>query len=301
MFWCYECNMSVMVFLTGSPLSCPNCLGGFLEEMEPRVPRNDDHAAGDAIDGIIEDSVDLDDLFFPSIDGSRQRFDDFHDIFDRLINRIVSSSSDDYDAVGNGPLPTSTRFVEAIPEIKITEDFLSADRFIMCAVCKDEFVVNTEAKQLPCNHIYHPDCILPWLSKNNSCPVCRFSLPTEDQEEKMLAGRNQDRETEAERHARVVHNLLSSFFPGNDDALAEAESDLLDIGSMLRRVRRRRLSLMRRSRRFYAATASSSARLSRSELDSESRSSGGWNMDEESGASGSGTVDTDLGLEHFRF
>lgn len=40
-------------------------------------------------------------------------------------------------------------------------------------------MINVEAKQLPCNHMYHPDCILPWLKTHNSCPVCRFTMPTE--------------------------------------------------------------------------------------------------------------------------
>lgn len=68
----------------------------------------------------------------------------------------------------------------AIPTIKVTSALLDEDQVLICAICKDQFLLEVEAKQLPCSHLYHPDCILPWLSNHDSCPLCRFKLPSDD-------------------------------------------------------------------------------------------------------------------------
>ena len=43
-----------------------------------------------------------------------------------------------------------------------------------CPVCFDE--ISGEARRLPCAHLFHEDCLLPWLELHGSCPVCRYSL-----------------------------------------------------------------------------------------------------------------------------
>ena len=48
-----------------------------------------------------------------------------------------------------------------------------------CTVCCEHIQLGKKGMFMPCGHIYHPDCLKPWLETNNSCPVCRFELPKE--------------------------------------------------------------------------------------------------------------------------
>lgn len=93
---------------------------------------------------------------------------------EQLIQQLAENDPNRY-----GTPPASKSAIEGLPNIKITEELLASDSS-QCAVCKDTFELGEEAKQIPCKHIYHSDCIIPWLELHNSCPVCRYELPTDD-------------------------------------------------------------------------------------------------------------------------
>ncbi|KAA0031548.1 E3 ubiquitin-protein ligase RNF12 isoform X1 [Cucumis melo var. makuwa] len=45
-----------------------------------------------------------------------------------------------------------------------------------CAVCLEDFQSKEEVMTTPCNHMFHEQCIVPWVKSNGQCPVCRFTL-----------------------------------------------------------------------------------------------------------------------------
>lgn len=74
-----------------------------------------------------------------------------------------------------GPPPAPDSVINGLPIVKIKQSHLLNDSQ-SCAVCMEDFKVGGEAKELPCNHIFHSNCIGPWLRLHNSCPVCRTAL-----------------------------------------------------------------------------------------------------------------------------
>lgn len=75
------------------------------------------------------------------------------------------------------PPPASKKVVENLPKVIVTAK--QADAALKCPVCLLEFEEGETVRQLPCEHLFHSACILPWLGKTNSCPLCRDELPTD--------------------------------------------------------------------------------------------------------------------------
>lgn len=82
-----------------------------------------------------------------------------------------------------GNPPTSKEVLEKMEDKNLDEDELlelKRTNSVDCSVCKDEFNLESKLVKLPCNHYFHRECIKPWLEQRNSCPTCRYELPTDD-------------------------------------------------------------------------------------------------------------------------
>ncbi|CAN6331122.1 unnamed protein product [Urochloa humidicola] len=96
--------------------------------------------------------------------------------FERLLDQLAQIEAGGLGRARDNP-PASKAAVESMPVVAVDAARVAAESH--CAVCKEPFELGAEAREMPCSHIYHPDCILPWLALRNSCPVCRHEMPTD--------------------------------------------------------------------------------------------------------------------------
>ncbi|XP_047058726.1 probable E3 ubiquitin-protein ligase RHC2A [Lolium rigidum] len=123
--------------------------------------------------------------------------------FERLLDQLAQIEAGGLGAVRpyDNP-PASKAAVESMPTVVVAARHVGADSHD-CAVCKDAFELGAQAREMPCGHMYHHDCILPWLALRNSCPVCRHELPTELAPSESDQGSNTGAEAGSEEETTV--------------------------------------------------------------------------------------------------
>lgn len=45
-----------------------------------------------------------------------------------------------------------------------------------CIICREEMTLESAPKKLPCNHIFHPNCLRSWFQRQQTCPTCRTDV-----------------------------------------------------------------------------------------------------------------------------
>ncbi|XP_057446687.1 E3 ubiquitin-protein ligase RING1-like [Lotus japonicus] len=255
-YFCHQCDRTVPISPSSGDLICPNCNGGFLEELETPIPNPNPNPIHPFFSFTTASPAAASTAFPLAFPAATQPFDDLSALFGTRssppfgadtndafnpfaflqnyvqtlaagganVQFVIENSGDptgafripsnvnhgDYffgpgleeliqqlaenDPNRRGTPPASKSAVEGLPDVSVTEELLASDS-AQCAVCKDIFGLGDTAKQMPCKHIYHADCILPWLEMHNSCPVCRHELPTDDPDYEQRAGRRVSTET----------------------------------------------------------------------------------------------------------
>ena len=181
-YWCYNCSRSfAKIFIEGQALECPLCHSSMLEEVtksslsppQSYIPFNS---------SIPQERIVL-------LERTNSYFEDLitldyeNDEIERIVNYLLLHDQNKY-----GSPPASKEIVNKLKEETIAKVLGSEN---VCSVCKEEFEVGNVILTLPCKHYFHKECISPWLTAHNSCPSCRFELPTDDEDyERMKKERN---------------------------------------------------------------------------------------------------------------
>lgn len=76
------------------------------------------------------------------------------------------------NVVPHRPAPVSWPAIDAIPAMEISQ----LNHSQQCPVCQETLTLGSVTQELPCKHLYHSECIVPWLLQHNSCPLCRREL-----------------------------------------------------------------------------------------------------------------------------
>ena len=142
---------------------------------------------------------------------------------DNSMNNILQQSFND---TGDHTKPTSKSFIDHLEIHIITEEEEQMDT--MCSICQDTMKKGNKSYKLPCpdnNHYFcigdNPDeCdgILPWLKENNTCPICRYELPLEEEKD------------EKEDETSTTSLQSSNIIPNNtDESVPEPEYSEIQI------------------------------------------------------------------------
>jgi hypothetical protein len=82
------------------------------------------------------------------------------------------------------PVAASHQAIRQLPTVKVSREDLMDPCNRECCICLEGIHLGHSVLRLPCAHVYHPPCIQQWLTNHgNTCPVCRYELPVDNNPE----------------------------------------------------------------------------------------------------------------------
>ncbi|KAI3452847.1 hypothetical protein Pfo_009510 [Paulownia fortunei] len=118
---------------------------------------------------------------------------------DSLLGDLFSRKS--------GQRPASKASIEAMTSVEIVKGENDVEQ---CVVCLEEWETGEMAKEMPCKHRFHGECIEKWLKICGSCPVCRYEMPVDEDDD---VGKKTRGENDGERRRREI--WVSFTFSGD--------------------------------------------------------------------------------------
>ncbi|OIV98974.1 hypothetical protein TanjilG_29377 [Lupinus angustifolius] len=82
------------------------------------------------------------------------------------------------EAIGTESGGLSKEIIDMLPtsKYKLSSLFNRKSYVKRCVICQMTYRRGDQQIKLPCNHVYHGECITKWLSINKKCPVCNIEV-----------------------------------------------------------------------------------------------------------------------------
>ncbi|KAL8506563.1 hypothetical protein ACS0TY_017452 [Phlomoides rotata] len=100
------------------------------------------------------------------------KIEDFHHVFFDLFENEDDDEDEDFSSM----IPALDSSVQSL--LKKYEgkeiDYGDTNRE-SCCICLEE--LSEDLLSMPCEHVFHDNCIKGWLSTSHYCPICRFEMP----------------------------------------------------------------------------------------------------------------------------
>ena len=125
------------------------------------------------------------------------------------MTRIVFINNMQNQHQGNPP--ASQTAIDKLKHFKMEKKYCKKSdqdpnklEFPECSICLMEVNEGQNTILLPCGHMFHEECVTKWLKIHNTCPLCRFELPTDNADyERQRNERNQQREERVRNNPNV--------------------------------------------------------------------------------------------------
>lgn len=159
----------------------------------------------------------FDDGFFqmPTHDFFMDNFaSNFTSNFENPMTRIIFIQSMNNNQPQGNP-PASKVSLDKLKKFKMTQEYCKKDKekleYPTCSICLMDVAQDQDAVLVPCGHIFHESCIIQWFTLHNSCPVCRFELPTDNEQYEMERNqRNINRNINMARNSNMTTIQLNN-------------------------------------------------------------------------------------------
>eukprot|EP00294_Goniomonas_avonlea_P001421 CAMPEP_0114548080 /NCGR_PEP_ID=MMETSP0114-20121206/4790_1 /TAXON_ID=31324 /ORGANISM="Goniomonas sp, Strain m" /LENGTH=307 /DNA_ID=CAMNT_0001732645 /DNA_START=9 /DNA_END=932 /DNA_ORIENTATION=- len=98
-------------------------------------------------------------------------------VFESLGSLAAEISAVFNENRNNGNPAASPAAIASLPTVQVAKDTDAT-----CPICQESLAPGSTATSMPCSHLFHNPCLVPWLNQHNTCPTCRCEIETEDLE-----------------------------------------------------------------------------------------------------------------------